>query len=519
MDVKETYQQAYELWRHGRLAEAQQTLEKGWTTTGIRTLQGMLLMAYIYRDSGHYITEIEQLQKTLDIFPDAPEVELLADAWSMLGAALRVLGENDLSVQAFLTAAKVEPVPEKKLIECSNALFTSNAIEGISADKMQEMYAFYRRLLRALRVSPYALPTWKHDKIRVGYISADLYDHAVSQFIEPLFCEFDIAKFDVYVYQMNDRIDAVTKELQRGSAIWRQLHGVSLEELAAAIRSDEIDVLFDLSGHTADNMLPVFAWKAAPVQISGLGYFNSTGLHETTGFLSDVYCSVTEQSAYFTERLLRLPHSHFCYHPFTKFPEIGDAPCVRNGYVTFGCFNNFSKITDEMLLVWKQILARVPSAHLLLKHALLGTEEGRKYTIQRFEKLRLPLSRIELRGTSRDYLEQYHDLDIALDTSPYQGGLTTCEALYMGVPVITTIGSRHGSRFGYSFLSNIGLPELAAANQDGYVDIAVELSQDWDMIQLLHKKLRGIMKQSILMNSQQYMKNLESMYNRLAGYC
>lgn len=233
------------------------------------------------------------------------------------------------------------------------------------------------------------------------------------------------------------------------------------------------------------------------------------------GFLSDRYCSPEEHSPYFTEKLLRLPQSHFCYQPFSAFPPVGQASCLEKGYVTFGCFNNFAKVNDEMLLVWKEILLRVPDSHLLLKHSLLGTEEGLSYTQQRFERLGMPMERIEFRGLSRDYLEQYNDMDIALDTSPYPGGLTTCEALYMGVPVVTLKGNRHGARFGYSFLANLGLQELVAEDAEGYVDIAVKIAGDSELLSLLRANLRRMMKASPLMDSDAYMRAVEDLYQQL----
>ena len=187
-------------------------------------------------------------------------------------------------------------------------------------------------------------------------------------------------------------------------------------------------------------------------------------------------------------------------------------PCLRKGYITFGSFNNFAKVKDSVLLLWGQILERVPAARLLLKHSLFDSEEGRQYAMQRLQRLGLPLTRIDMRGFSVDYLEQYHDIDIALDSTPYQGGLTTCEALYMGVPVVTLIGNRHGARFGYSFLANIGLTELAADSPQAYVSIAVQLCQDHQLLVQLREVLRRMMKQSALMDSAQYMRDLEDVY-------
>ena len=511
----EVYQLAYSLWKAQKLPDAERTLQEFWSVSGVRSLRGMLLMAYILRDSRRYVSEVKVLQELLESFAQDADHRLLADAWSVLGSALRMLGESELSVAAFRQSAALEPQPEQKLVECSNALFSANAIENVSTDYMQELYGEYRSLLANLQVEPFPAVRWKHERIRIGYLSADLRDHAVGQFILPLFCQYDQSRFAVYAYALNRAQDKVTVVLREGATVWRDMAGCPWETVARQIRADEIDILVDLSGHTAGNALPVFAWRPAPVQISGIGYFNSTGLRETRGFLSDVYCADAEQSAYFTEPLLRLPHTHFCYQPFARFPALCELPYRRNGYITFGCFNNFAKVNDGMLRLWRQILAAVPESRLLLKHSLLGTEEGLAYTVRRFERLGMPLSRIEFRGFSADYLEQYRDMDIALDTSPYPGGLTTCEALYMGVPVVSLTGNRHGSRFGYSFLANLNLTELSAGSEVEYAELAVKLAADPELLQVLHQNLRHMMEKSPLMDAKGYMRELETLYCRL----
>lgn len=513
--IVKAYQQVFSLWQQKKLVEAEQLLQNFWQQSGMKSLRGMLLMAYILRDRQKYVSEVKVLEELLERFAGSGEENLLADAWSILGSALRMLGESGLSVEAFKKSVELEPDKEQKLVECSNALFSANAIDGVTAEYMQSLYALYRKLLADLAIEPYPVAGWKHKKIRVGYLSADLRDHAVAQFVRPLFCQYDKARFSVYGYSLVLRPDGVTNALRQGCDVWRDVSDCSLSEIAQQIRADEVDVLVDLAGHSAENALPVFAYRPAPVQISGIGYFNSTGMQEMQGFLSDRYCSPEEHSPYFTEKLLRLPQSHFCYQPFSAFPPVGQASCLEKGYVTFGCFNNFAKVNDEMLLVWKEILLRVPDSHLLLKHSLLGTEEGLSYTQQRFERLGMPMERIEFRGLSRDYLEQYNDMDIALDTSPYPGGLTTCEALYMGVPVVTLKGNRHGARFGYSFLANLGLQELVAEDAEGYVDIAVKIAGDSELLSLLRANLRRMMKASPLMDSDAYMRAVEDLYQQL----
>ena len=512
------YQQALACWKQGGFGQAEKILQDFWQKTGNRSLRGMLLMAYILRDKKEYVSEIKILEELLQQFPETPERDLLADAWSVLGAALRMLGESELSVAAFRKSIELEPNPVQKVIEGSNAIFSANAIADVSPAYMQELYALYRNLLADLDIEPYSRCSWKHSRIRVGYMSADFRNHAVGQFIRSLFCHYDRTRFAIYAYSLHDLEDNVTQVLKSGGTNWRTMADASWSEIAAQVRQDEIDILVDLAGHTAMNALPVFAFRAAPVQLSGIGYFNSTGIYDTTGFLSDVYCAPETYSPYYTEPLLRLPHSHFCYQPFTEFPEVRTPAFVRNGYITFGCFNNFAKVTDAMLLTWKQILEAVPTAKLLLKHTLLGEPEGREYTLNRLRALGMPLSRIELRGFSKDYLEQYLDMDIALDTSPYPGGLTTCEALYMGVPVVSLVGNRHGARFGYSFLANVGLAELAAETECAYRDIAVQLATDTELLGLLHRNLRDMMKKSPLMDVGLYMKELEDLYEKTVDF-
>lgn len=507
-----SFDRAYQLWRQKRLPEAMEVLESLETSWGAKTLQTELLRAYVFRDQRKYLSETEALQRLLQDFADTGEKKLLADGWSLLGEALRMLGESRLAVQAFCKAAKLEPDNRQSLTEYSNAIFTANAIDDIKAEEMQRLYAKYREQLSLIEVKPYLPMNWQHKKIRVGYMSADLRNHPVAHFVRPLLTQYDHERFRVFVYSLGMASDDITKELQAGGAVWHSCAGAAWSQIAAQIRMDEIDILVDLSGHTAETSLPVFAWKPASIQIFGIGYFNSTGMPETTGFLSDRYCAPEQRSAYFVEPLLRLPYSHFCYQPFYCFPEAAEAPCKRNGYMTFGCFNNFAKVTDTMLRAWREILLTVPDSQLVLKQMIFNSEGGKTYSLQRMKKAGLPVERVECRGFSPNYLEEYNDIDIALDTSPYNGGLTTCEALYMGVPVVSLIGNYHGARFGYSFLQNIGLPELAAKDVHEYISIAAALSKEPALLQQLRMQLRERIKVSPLMNARQYVDEVEELF-------
>ena len=275
----------------------------------------------------------------------------------------------------------------------------------------------------------------------------------------------------------------------------------------------------DLSGHTQGSCLPVLACRPAPVQVSGIGYMNTTGLQEVDYFLSDVHCQPKDEMARgFTEKVLRLPQSHLCYAPKVLRPlpvPAAIAPCLENGWVTFGCFNNFSKVSRQTLLLWRAILEQVPTARLVLKSKTCSIPAGREMIRHRLAALSMDSQRIELRPYSPDYLEQYQDIDVALDTLPYNGGLTTCEALYMGVPVVTLRGRSHGARFGASLLENAGVAELLAESEMEYVKKAVQLAASPEILQRFHEGLRQEMERSALMDGQRYMKDMETAYQQI----
>ena len=513
------YDEALAFYNGKRYCQALEVLEKLRKKNSV-WLRPVLLQVYIMRAMKCPVQEMELLQHLLAQGEKLPvssdgDKDILAEAWSLLGEVLVKLGECSLAVDAFLQSSAWERDWQKKCEEYSNGIFAANYCSGISDERWQELYAGYRMLLRG--IEPLQLGTlengsYGHKKIRVGYLSADLVCHPVAYFLYPLLEHFDRAEFQVYLYRVNSAEDKVTEQLQNFVDCMRVVSGLGYKEIAEQIALDEIDVLVDLSGHTKDNRLPVLAYRPAPVILSGIGYFNSLGM-SIDGFLSDVYCSPEERHPAFVERLLRLPHTHFCYHPFNEFPAIaGKMAWERNGYVTFGCFNNFSKVTDEMLMVWCRILHVCADSRLLLKHQLFDSDEGREWTVQRMRRLGLPVERIELRGFSPVYLQEYHDIDIAFDTYPYTGGLTTIEALYMGVPVVSRYGSRHGTRFGLSFLSNLGLPELVAGGVDEYVNITVRLAADKDLLCLLHQELRNLLCYSNLMDGKSYCREMEKLY-------
>ena len=475
------------------------------------------------------------------------EIPLLADLIEELTYKAKVLGEEDLSytiyhqmlrrargwlADALYLAGEAKGAAHELLMSSRLADESDEAAELYSKYLFMRNYRYLGAKDGRLKAAVYdgmsVVRPYAHDnvarslqkKLRIGYISPDFREHSVSYFLPPLLRHFDGEQFIVFCYATG-RSDAVTERLRTRRVTWRDLRGRPPRTAARLIAEDKIDILVDLSGHSQDNTLPIMAYRPAPVQISGIGYINTTGMSAIDYFLSDEICIPKGDAAAeigFTEQILRLPHSHLCYVPeeIRAMPEAGYEPPLRkNGYITFGSFNNFAKVTDEILLLWRGILEAVRGSKLVIKGKIASIDSGIHFAKKRLSILNYDLRRVEFRPYSSDYLEQYRDIDIALDTAPYNGGLTTCEALYMGVPVISLRGRTHGSRFGASILTNAGVRELIVENDINYVRRAVQLAESPKLLEAYHMGLRANMKRSPLMDTQGYMNELESAYREI----
>ncbi|MBQ9488020.1 MAG: hypothetical protein IJU91_09520 [Selenomonadaceae bacterium] len=423
-----------------------------------------------------------------------------------------------------------------------DALSASNALReasGLTKDNEQaaEIYSKHLFLRNYREFSPYKVKqaAQKYDslfasvtkfsndginyapdkKLKIGYISPDFRQHAVANFILPLLKNYDAKNFAVTCYQTGKR-DFVTDKLKKCKVTWRDVSKLPVQKIAQIIHDDRIDILVDLAGHSQNNSLPVLARKPAPIQICAIGYTATTGLKAVDYFLSDHICMPEQgEPPDFTEKILRVSGCHLCYTPglIRDIPAAGvHAPVLKNGYVTYGSFNNFAKVSDSVLYAWRAILEEMPTARLVIKSKLCSIDSGIEILTERLKKMSFPLDRVELRPYSKDYLEQYRDIDIALDTFPYTGGLTTCEALYMGVPVIAVRGKSHGSRFGSSILTAADLTELIAINPMGYIKKAVQVGQRIEFIAGYHAGLREQLLKSRLMDAESYMRDLEKCY-------
>ena len=480
---------------------------------------------YIDRAEGKLATEIAHLRALIEMLKRrmaeeeerrAHDAVFLASAYSLLGAALTEAGEAQEAVAAFLASAQLETGRAQRAVEYSNALFAVNYLPTYLRPLYAGLaYGYDALFADVLPQAGTADAMRGHARIRIGYISPDLCVHPVGRLVRPLLTLYDRTQFAVYCYARCAE-DALSAEMRAAVDVWHNVRGCSAAETAALIRHDEVDVLVDLAGHTQGNALPVLAHRPAPVQMTGIGYFNTTGLSAVDYVLSDVYVDppgVGDDAM--TEEIIRLPHSHFCYTLPDDLPPVMPPPMEQRGYVTFGSFNNFNKVTDEVLCLWRQVLDAVPGARLLVKSKIFDHGEGRAMVAERLVRCGIPAARVEMRGFSRGYLAEYGDVDIALDPFPYTGGITTCEALSMGVPVVTLAGESHGARFGVSLLTNAHLPELVAQTPADYVRIAAGLASDPATLRALRRNLRTMLRHAPLTDAAGYVHDVEDVYRSI----
>lgn len=434
--------------------------------------------------------------------------------YNILAIVETELGNADKAVVYELASSKLPNNPGA-LLEYSNMLFCLHYLEMPQAEIFQALKG-YNDLLADIKPYVHKQP-YNHRKIRVGYVSTDFRYSVVACFTYAMLAVYDKARFEVYAYAKTEE-DGISRMMADSVDVWRNIYTLSAQEAAALIHHDEIDILFEPSGHTANNCLEILAYKPAPVQISGVGWFDSTGMEVVDYFLTDIHVDPPGRNdEYFTEKLLRLPHTQFCYFLTTNLPKISPPPFLTNGYITFGTLNKFAKITDKMFRAWAVIMQQVPEAVLFLKGKTFDSALGRETAQKRMEAAGIDIRRVHWEGLSKDYLSAYKKIDIALDTFPYPGGTTTCDALFAGVPVVTLVGETHNSRFGYSLLKNMQLEDLCAYTIEEYIDICVRLAKDEQRLRNYRFTLHRRMRMSPLMDAGAYMVELERFYEGLAS--
>ncbi len=356
-------------------------------------------------------------------------------------------------------------------------------------------------------------------KLRIGYLSPDFRLHSVAYFFVPILKSHDREQFEIICYSDTDAPDELTSHLRSLAPHWRETCRLSDEALCQLIREDKIDILIELSGHTSGNRLTALARKPAPIQVSYLGYPNTTGLATMDYRLTDAWADPPGKNEHlYTEKLVRLATGFLCYQPPVNVPECGPLPCQSNGYITFGSFNTLKKINSHVIKAWAEIIKSVPGSHLVLKAKGLNDEQTRQRYLHYFVDQGIDAERIEILPPEKnmlDHLAQYQRIDIALDTFPYNGTTTTCEALWMGVPVIVLEGDRHVSRVGVSIMKQASLEEFIASDLQHYQQLAINLANEKEKLAILRRNLRNHLKQSLLTNAKSFTQELEQHFRAM----
>jgi predicted O-linked N-acetylglucosamine transferase (SPINDLY family) len=355
-------------------------------------------------------------------------------------------------------------------------------------------------------------------RLRVGYVSGDFCDHPVNYFFEPLLASHNPSEIEVFCYCALDEVeeDAITARLKLQAEHWSRIGRWDDQSVAERIRADRIDILVDLSGHTAGGRLQVFALKPAPVQATWLGYLNTTGLAAMDYRITDVIADPEGEAEQFNrEALVRLRQPFLCYRPYDNAPPVSAPPVLETGHITFGSFNNLPKLSPEVIKLWARLLHAVPGSRLVIKTVQMRDSPTAVQLRRRFAADGIEPDRIDLlkwRVRAADHLARYELVDIALDPFPFNGVTTTCEALWMGVPVVTLRGHRPCGRVGASLLTSVGLPELAAEDPESYVETAVGLGRDLSRLKELRFGMRDRMRASLLCNAPGFARAMEQAY-------
>ena len=405
-------------------------------------------------------------------------------------------------------------IVRRNLLTASEYSLLAEDDERLNAAKAWGSWAINRS--GGLRCRP-ALKQLSGRPLRVGYVSADICQHTVGLLLKDVLKSHDAQRVTAFVYNAGRQRDWVTNDISL-SCIVRDASALDDLQLVDLVIEDQIDVLVDLSGHTAGSRLAAFAYRPAPVMVSWLGYFATTGLPYFDGLLLDEWHVTAATQEQFVEPVIKLSGGRFCYKPVPWAPvEVALPACLRNGYVTFGCFNNTAKINESVIEVWAKILNALPESRLILKWRTFNDEAYSQKMWAAFRELGVTPDRIELRGPSfhKDLLLEYADIDIALDPFPFTGGLTTCETLWMGVPVVTMPLSRVVSRQSHAILNMIGLEDLSAESKEQYVSIALNLAKDHERLIALRSNLRKMLRESSLMDVTGFTQALEDCFFEL----
>jgi protein O-GlcNAc transferase len=468
-------------------------------------------------DHGLLSESVEMFQRAIAVRPDDPTT------YSNLGTSLYSLQRWNEANAAFKRALELDPnhkVARANVVTCHLMHFLYE--DGATPE---EVYTEHRRwgeaitaeLAKAATAEARPFPNSRDPdrRLRIGFLSGDFRDHPVAQFFLPLLAQHDRSVLEIYCYAERERTDAYTRVLQQAGGIWR-IDSIAASDAALReqLRADEIDIAIDLSGQTGGTRLSALAIRATPVTASWLGYAATTGLPTIDWRITDMLADPPGYERYHTEKLMRMPDGFLCYRPrIDNLPPIAPLPALQRGAITFGSFNNVMKLSPATIACWSQILRAVPTSRLVLKAGFLADPPTRTLLSEKFTAQGIDLRRVELRSHLAEtgaHLAAYSEIDIGLDPLFYNGTTTTCEALVMGVPVISWIGDRHAARVGFDLLSRVDLTQFAVPDWSAYVTLAADLANDLPRLQRIRSDLRQQMLGSPLCDAKRFARQFEA---------
>lgn len=475
-----------------------------------------LNLGTLYTTTYHFDLAIDCYRRILRLNPVDP-----AEMLNRLATLHCYRGRISDAVGTFEQAIALAPIREQRLCYASNRLFTLHYLPAIAPEEIARSHREWGTTFFPSDPAPCPVSNPDpHRRLRVGYVSPDLRMNAVLFFIQPVLAAHDPAQVEAFCYANVKKPDLVTRQLREGHrVVWRDIVGLSDEDALRLIRDDRIDILVDLTGHGGENRLSLFGLRPAPLQVTWIGYPDTTGLPAMDYRITDAKADPPGMTEHLhTEELIRLPRSFLCYNPGGDFPPEGPLPLLTNGSVTFGTMSNFSKINAPLLDMWCEILGRLPASRLMLRYRGQERDRVHRELCEHLESKGIGPRRLLLLGHARSVTEQmrdYYRMDISLDTFPYNGTTTICEALYMGVPVVTLAGYSHVARVGASLLETVGLGDLVAESAGEYVEKAVKLAGDLKRLLELRKGLRRMVMESPLTDNVTFTAQVEQAYRQI----
>ena len=510
LTVSEVVDLAIQNHRSGNLQQAM-TLYRKVLKVQPNNINALHLLGVIFAQQEDYTTATDLIKQAIHHNNTVPIF------YQSLGNVLRGQGKSDEAIVQYRQALTLDP---KHVISHQNLLITLNCVGNVDlATIFAEHQRFDQQHALPLTAQAHQNDRTRERRLKIGYVSPDFWNHAVAHFIEPILVHHNREQFEIYCYYNRAERDEFTQRLQQQADQWVDCVTLTDEALSTRIRQDQIDILVDLTGHNTDNRLLVFTRKPAPIQATYLGYPSTTGLSAIDYRITDNYADPAPVAdPYSVETLVRMPCSYFCYQPLKNSPAVNPLPALKNKYLTFGSFNNYSKVTTETVQLWAEVLKAIPTSKLLVKTKNFADKHIRQAFIERFAQLGIEANRLILIGyirSAQGHLRTYQQVDLGLDTYPYNGATTTCEALWMGVPVVTLVGERHASRMGLSILSALNLSEFIATTPEAYVARCVEFANNINALKKWRQILRETMQQSSLLDAVTFTNHLEVAYQQM----